>query len=42
MELSDEDIEALAAVVRDKVWPLMEERIGKQTMDTIRANAREL
>ncbi len=42
VELSDEEIEALAAVVRDKVWPLMEERIGKQTMDTIRANAREL
>jgi TRAP-type C4-dicarboxylate transport system substrate-binding protein len=42
VELSDEEIEALAEVVRDKVWPMMEKRIGKQTMDTIRANAREL
>jgi TRAP-type C4-dicarboxylate transport system substrate-binding protein len=42
VELSDAELAALAAVVRDKVWPMMEERIGKATMDTIRANAREL
>jgi TRAP-type C4-dicarboxylate transport system substrate-binding protein len=42
VELSDAEIAALAAVVREKVWPMMEERIGKATMDTIRANAREL
>jgi len=42
VELSDEEIAVLAEVVRDKVWPMMEERIGKTTMDTIRANAREL
>ena len=42
VELSDEEIGVLAEVVRDKVWPMMEERIGKATMDTIRINAREL
>ena len=42
VELSDEELRALAEVVRDKVWPMMEERIGKTTMDIIRANAREL
>ncbi len=42
VELSDEEIEVLANVVRDKVWPMMEERIGKTTMNTIRENAREL
>jgi len=42
IELSDEELELLAKVVRDKVWPMMEERIGKKTMATIRANAREL
>lgn len=40
VELSDEELKLLAEVVRDKVWPMMEERIGKTTMDTIRANAR--
>ena len=42
VELSDEELGVLAEVVRNKVWPMMEERIGKTTMDTIRANAREL
>ena len=42
VELSAEELAVLAAVVRAKVWPMMEERIGKTTMDTIRANAREL
>jgi TRAP-type C4-dicarboxylate transport system substrate-binding protein len=41
VELSDEEITVLAQVVREKVWPMMEERIGKATMDSIRANARE-
>ena len=42
VELSDEEIREMAEIVRDKVWPMMEERIGKTTMDIIRANAREL
>ncbi len=42
VELTDEELGVLAEVVRDKVWPMMEERIGKSTMNTIRANAREL
>ena len=42
VELSDEELRVLAELVRDRVWPMMEERIGKTTMDTIRANAREL
>jgi TRAP-type C4-dicarboxylate transport system substrate-binding protein len=42
IELSDEEVTALAEVVRAKVWPMMEERIGKTAMDTIRANVREL
>ncbi|MFQ5547697.1 MAG: TRAP transporter substrate-binding protein DctP [Woeseia sp.] len=41
VELSDEEIAALSEVVREKVWPMMEERIGKTTMSTIRANTRE-
>lgn len=40
VELSDEEVEDLAEVVRARVWPLMEDRIGKATMDTIRANAK--
>jgi len=42
IELSDEELKVLAEVVRARVWPMMEERIGKTTMDTIRANANEL
>jgi len=42
VEPSDEEIRELAEAVRARVWPMMEERIGKATMDTIRANAREL
>jgi len=41
VELSDEEIKVLAEVVRDRVWPMMQERIGKTTMDTVRANAPE-
>ena len=32
----------MAKKVREKVWPLMEERIGSEIMDTIRENAGEL
>jgi TRAP-type C4-dicarboxylate transport system substrate-binding protein len=42
IEPSDEEIRELADAVRARVWPMMEKRIGKATMDTIRANAREL
>lgn len=42
VEPSDEQLKGMAQAVRDKVWPLMEERIGKDLMDTIRANASEL
>jgi len=37
VELSAGEVEALAEVVRAKVWPLMDERIGKPTMDVVRA-----
>lgn len=39
IEPTDEEIAALAAKVRDEVWPVMEERIGKEAMDIIRANS---
>jgi TRAP-type C4-dicarboxylate transport system substrate-binding protein len=42
VELSEGEMKAMAEVVRDKIWPMMEERIGKPTMDTVRANARDL
>jgi TRAP-type C4-dicarboxylate transport system substrate-binding protein len=42
IELSDEELKEMAEVVRSRVWPMMEERIGKATMDTIRAHARDL
>lgn len=42
VELSDEETKKLAEVVRAKVWPMMEERIGKATMQTVFDNAREL
>lgn len=42
IEPSDEQIAAMAKKVREKVWPLMEERIGSEIMDTIRANASKL
>ncbi len=42
VEPDDEQIRGMAKAVREKVWPLMEERIGSEIMDTIRANASEL
>jgi len=42
IEPSDEELKAMAKVVREKVWPQMEDRVGKDIMDKIRANAGEL
>ena len=39
IEPSDAEIAALAKAVRAKVWPMMEERVGAEIMETIRANA---
>ena len=39
VEPSQEQLETLAIEVRAKVWPLLEERVGSEIMDTIRANA---
>ena len=41
VELSDEEVEALAMVVREQIWPMMDERIGKPTMDVVRANTHD-
>lgn len=41
IEPSEDELRELADAVRARVWPMMEERIGKATMDTIRANARK-
>ena len=41
VELTDEEVRALAEIVREQVWPMMEDRIGKATMDAIRENTRE-
>ncbi|MBK0399547.1 TRAP transporter substrate-binding protein DctP [Limibaculum sp. M0105] len=42
LEPSDEELRGMAESVRAQVWPLMEERIGSEIMDTIRANASKL
>ncbi|MER3357932.1 MAG: TRAP transporter substrate-binding protein DctP, partial [Hoeflea sp. D1-CHI-28] len=42
IEPSDEELAEMAKKVREKVWPLMEERIGSEIMGTIRENAGEL
>ncbi|MFX0541086.1 TRAP transporter substrate-binding protein DctP [Roseovarius sp. S4756] len=42
IEPSEEELNEMAKKVRGEVWPLMEERIGKEIMDKIRANASEL
>lgn len=42
IEPSDEELSEMAKKVREKVWPLMEERIGSEIMGTIRENAGEL
>ncbi len=41
-ELSDEQIKEFARAAREKVWPLMDQEIGSEIMDTIRANATPL
>lgn len=41
-ELSDEQIKEFARAAREKVWPLMDQEIGSDIMDTIRANATPL
>jgi len=42
VEPDDDQLRALAERVREEVWPLMEDRIGSEIMDVIRANASEL
>lgn len=42
IEPSDEELKEMAKLVRDKVWPMMEGRVGKDVMDKIRENAGEL
>ena len=39
VEPTEEQLGALARAVREDVWPLLEERVGPEIMDTIRANA---
>lgn len=39
IELPDETIAGFAKVVREKVWPIMEQKLGDDIMSTIRANA---
>lgn len=41
VEPTEEEIAALAETVRAQVWPMMEERIGSEIMDIVRANATE-
>lgn len=42
LEPSPEQLNALAKKVRAEVWPLMEERVGKDIVDAMRENASEL
>ncbi len=42
VEPNEEQIRGLAEAVRAKVWPMMEERVGAEVMETIRANASKL
>ena len=42
IEPSEAQLAEMAKKVRAEVWPLMEERIGSEIMDTIRDNASEL
>lgn len=41
IELPDEKIAALANAVREKVWPVMEGKIGADLMEVVRSNAAE-
>lgn len=42
IEPDEEVIRALAATVREKVWPQMEQEVGAEIMDVVRANAAPL
>jgi len=42
IEPSDADLKALAKAAREKIWPMMDERIGKDIMDQIRKHAAPL
>jgi len=42
VEPNDAQIRALASAVRAQVWPLMDEAVGKEIMDQVRANATQL
>lgn len=42
IEPSEEQLKAMAKRVRSEVWPLLEERVGSEIMNTIRENAAEL
>ena len=42
IEPSDEECRALARTVRERVWPMVERRIGSEIVDTIWANATPL
>ena len=39
IELPDETIAGFAAAVREKVWPVMEDKLGAEIMQTVRDNA---
>lgn len=39
IEPSDKVMKEWSAKVRERVWPIMEKKLGKEIMDTIRANA---
>ena len=42
VEPDEGQIRQLGRAVRDKVWPLMDDAVGKQNMDVVRANATKL
>ncbi|HAR51155.1 MULTISPECIES: TRAP transporter substrate-binding protein DctP [Roseovarius] len=42
IEPTPEQIDEMARKVRAEVWPMMEERVGKEIMDLVRANAAKL
>lgn len=42
IEPDEETIKELAKVVREKVWPLMEDQVGAEIMDVVQANASPL
>lgn len=42
IELSDEEVNSFAARVRERIWPQLDERLGKELADKVRANAEPL